>query len=114
MVRLEDARLIELFEEALSEWNCDGFIVWKKVPEEWLEKEIEGYNTKSIGKLMYEYFQDGGKIDQVKETRHEYTGLYEFHFDFRFPIDGRKIYIETVLDETRTGPTITVVSMHDE
>jgi hypothetical protein len=29
-------------------------------------------------------------------------------------IDGRKVYIETVLDETSTGPTITVVSMHDE
>ncbi|MFN5909455.1 MAG: hypothetical protein ACK5A3_25675 [Planctomyces sp.] len=30
------------------------------------------------------------------------------------PISGRKIYIETVLDITSTGPTVTVVNMHDE
>ena len=28
--------------------------------------------------------------------------------------DGRRVYIETVLDETRSGPTITIVSVHDE
>lgn len=114
MVRLVDERLLELFEEALSEWNCGGFIVWKKVPEEWLEKEIEGYTSKLIGKLMYEYFLDGGKIDQVEETREPYKDLYDFHYDFRFPINGRKIYIETVMDESKMGPTITIVSMHDE
>jgi hypothetical protein len=30
------------------------------------------------------------------------------------PISGRRIYIETVLDITSTGPTVTVVNMHDE
>lgn len=114
MVKLEDQRYLGLFEEALSDWNFDGYIVWKRRPTEWLEEEIEGFTTKAVGKLMYEHFKNGGKIDQVKETRHPYDGMYEFHFDFRFPINGRKIYIETVLDETSTGPTITVVNMHDE
>ena len=114
MVRLEDADILELFEQALSEWNCDGFVVWKKRPAEWLEESIEGHSAKSVAKLMYEHFLSGGKIDQTRERREEYASSYEFHYDFRFPIDGRRVYIETVLDETRTGPTITIVSMHDE
>lgn len=114
MARLEDPRLIGLFREALSEWNCDGFIVWKKRPAEWIDANLEGHSTRSIGERMFQFFADGGEIDQVRERRSEYAGQYEFHFDFRITIDGRKVYIETVLDETSTGPTITVVSMHDE
>ena len=63
---------------------------------------------------MYDYFIDGGKINQVKETYPEYRDLYEFHYDFMFAINGRKVYIETVLDVTSTGPTVTVVSMKDD
>ena len=114
MVRLEDQRILDLVEEALSEWNCDGYVVWKKRPAEWLEVNIEGHTTKSVAKLMHEHFQLGGKVDQTRERRPEYASSHEFHYDFRFPIDGRRIYIETVLDETRTGPTITIVNLHDE
>ena len=114
MVRLEDQQILASFEEALSEWNCDGFVVWKKRPTEWLDENIEGHTTKSVAMLMHEYFQQGGKVDQARERRPEYFSLYEFHYDFRFSIDGRRIYIETVLDVTRTGPTITIVNMHDE
>jgi hypothetical protein len=114
MVRLEDQRILDLVENALSEWQCDGYVVWKKRPTKWLEANIEGHTAKSVAKLMYEHVRGGGKVDQTLERRLEYASAYEFHYDFRFPIDGRRIYIETVLDETKTGPTITVVNMHDE
>lgn len=88
--------------------------MWKRRPSEWLEANIEGHTTRSVAKLMWEFVKDGGKIDQTPERREEYAWVHEFHYDFRFPIDGRRIYIESVFDETRTGPTITVVNMHDE
>jgi hypothetical protein len=114
MARLEDARILDLIKSALAEWNCDGFVVWKPRPAEWLESNVEDETTASVGKLMHEFVESGGAIDRVRERRPEYASRYEFHYDFRFAIAGRKVYIETVLDETRTGPTITVVSMHDE
>ncbi len=112
--RDEDEHLLRTIGEALSEWSCDGFVVWKQRPAQWLEENIEGHSTKSVGKMMDAFFKQGGKIDQVKERLPEYQGFHEYHYDFRFHIDGRAVYIETVLDETRTGPTITIVSMHDE
>ncbi len=114
MVRLDDQRILRLFHLALSEWNCEGFVVWKKRPVEWLEANIENQTAKSISKLMWEHVKNGGEVDQTHERREQYASIYEFHYDFRFSIDGRRIYIETVLDDTRTGPTVTVVSMHDE
>jgi hypothetical protein len=114
MVRLEDRRVLQLFNEALSEWNCDGFVIWKKRAAEWLDLNMDGHSTKLVTKLMFEHLLLGGKIDQVRERRPEYSSLYEFHYDFRLTIAERPVYIETVLNETRTGPVITIVSMHDE
>jgi len=114
VARLENEQIIELFRQSLSEWNCDGFVVWKKRPAEWLEQNIEGHSPKSVAELMFEHFVGGGEIDQARERRPEYSSRYEFQYDFRFPIDGRRVYIETVLDVTATGPVITVVNMHDE
>jgi len=53
-------------------------------------------------------------LRQVRETREHWRDAHDFHYDFRFKIDGRKIYIETVIDVSRMGPTVTIVNMHDE
>lgn len=113
MARLEDPRLVALFQEALSEWQVSGYVVWKRIASEWVAENLEGHTTRSIARIMYEFFRSGGEIDQVRERRPEYASRYEHHYDFRLEIDGRRIYIETVLDETRTGPEITIVSIHD-
>lgn len=114
MARMVDLVLLALFREALREWRADGYVVWKRLPAEWMRKELEGQTQKSIAKLMHEHVEAGGEIDQVKERRERYRDMHEFHFDFRLTIDERRVYIETTLDQTRTGPTITIVSMHDE
>ena len=110
---LSDTRLLALFVGVLKEWNCDGFILWKRTSAEWLKKNIEGHTQKSIGRMMYEHVLAGGKIDQVRENREGYREIYEYHYDFRIQIDDRRIYIETTLDQTRMGPTLNVVSMHE-
>ncbi len=45
---------------------------------------------------MYEYVVAGGAIDEQVETRPEYFS-YEFHYDLRINIGGRRVYFETVL-----------------
>ncbi len=113
MPPLKDRKLVERILEALKEWNCDGFIQWKRLPVEWLRKNLEGHDPKSIGSLMYEHVANGGEIDQVVETREDYRNLYPYHYDFRIPIAGRLIYIETRFDEEKMGPTVYVVNIHD-
>jgi hypothetical protein len=110
---LTDPRLLASFLEALKEWNCDGFIQWKRLPAEWLRKNLENLSQKAVGQLMWEYVASGGEIDQVAETREGYHDLYECHYDFRVPVAGRLIYIETLFEETKMGPTIYVVNIHD-
>jgi hypothetical protein len=113
MAPLRDPRLLALFAEALADWNCGGVINWAVRATQWVDTNLEGHTLKSVAELMSQHFQSGGEIDQVKEINEDYAENHEFHFDFRFAIDGRAIYIETLLDETRMGPTITIVSMHD-
>jgi hypothetical protein len=111
MARLTDLALLELFREALSEWPVTGYVVWKRRAAEWLRANLAGQTQKSVTKLMYDHLLAGGEIDQVREQYGEYADRRPYHYDFRFEIDGRRIYIETVLDSTRTGPTVTVVNM---
>jgi hypothetical protein len=112
MAPLTDRSVLAKLLEALSEWDCDGFIQWKRLPAEWLRKNLKGWTPKGIGRLMHEHVAGGGEIDQVKETREEYRHLHQYHYDFRIPVAGQIIYIETRLDDTKMGPTILVVNMH--
>jgi len=47
---------------------------------------------------MHEHVAAGGEIDEVRETRPEWCDEYDFHYDHRFTIQGRPVYIETRLD----------------
>jgi len=113
MPPLRDTGILAKFLEALKEWNCDGYIQWKRRPAEWLRKNLEGWSQKAIGRAMYAHLVSGGEIDQVKEKYEGYRDIHPYHYDFRIPIVGRLIYIETVFDETKMGPTITVVNIKD-
>jgi hypothetical protein len=112
MAALTDATILAMFRYALMEWGCAGYITWKPVAREWVERNLDGYTTRAVGEEMFRFFQSGGIIDQVRETRPEWSE-YRFHYDFRLPIAGQMIYIETVLiDRDPTDPTIHVVSIH--
>jgi len=64
---------------------------------------------------MRKHVLAGGKIDQVEEKRPEYV-TWRFHYDLRLPISGRRVYIETVLDQADEieDCTIWVVSIHEK
>ncbi|MBM4090046.1 MAG: hypothetical protein FJ276_11600 [Planctomycetes bacterium] len=62
---------------------------------------------------MSQHLDVGGRIDQIRETRPEWTD-YPYHYDFRIQIGNRLIYIEALLVEgDPTDPTVHVVSIHD-
>jgi hypothetical protein len=113
MAPLTDPTLLGHFRDALREWRCDGFVVWKRKAAEGLRLLLGDHTQKSIAKLLYEHVEAGGVIDQIRERRSEYASRHEHHFDFRLNVDGRLVYIETTLDLTPTGPVVTIVSLHD-
>jgi hypothetical protein len=112
MARLTDSSTLAQFHHALNLWNFTGYITWKKIATEWVEANLNGLTTRAIGKLMFDHFQSGGEIDEIPETRPEWT-TERFHYDFRFPIRDRRIYIETILVvDNAHDPIIHVVSIH--
>ncbi|MBC8869900.1 MAG: hypothetical protein H8E44_10805 [Planctomycetes bacterium] len=62
---------------------------------------------------MLEYVENGGEVDQVRETREEWPD-FKFHYDFRVPLESRRLYIETVLlSDDPHDPEVQVVNVHD-
>ena len=102
MGQTADPDALELYKKTLSLWRYRGYVLWKRVAREWLDKELPGYTAEL-----------GGRVDQVVERRPEYVS-YRFHYDLRLPLSARRIYIETVLiEDDHPDPTIHVVSIHD-
>jgi hypothetical protein len=62
-----------------------------------LRKELDSVSLKEFGRLMDEYVASGGEIDEVRETRPEWSDQYEFHHELRFTIQDKAIYVETRL-----------------
>ena len=114
MAPLDDIEQLSQIREALRERRVDGFVLWKPIAREWLGKNLGGHTDSSITTLMHEHLEANGEVDRVPERREGYRDRFEFHFDFRLKIDGRKVYIETRLRNTKTGPILTIVNMHDE
>ena len=63
----------------------------------WIRRELENITLKEIGRLMYEHVAAGGEIDEVPETRPEWSGVHEFHHDVRLTVHDKAVYIETRL-----------------
>ena len=113
MVRLTDPETLAKLQYALSQWQFTGYITWKPIARQWLEKNLEGSTTRSVGEEMFRFFAAGGEVDQIHETRAEWRE-HRFHYDIRMEIGGRLLYIETILVEDEPDdPTIHVVSIHD-
>lgn len=113
MARLTDPEILAKFQQALSQWRFTGYITWKPVARQWLERNLEGFTTRSVAEEMFQFVAAGGEIDQTTETRPDWSE-HRFHYDFRMEIGGRLLYIETILvEDDPNDPTIHVVSIHD-
>jgi hypothetical protein len=112
---LQDPGRLAAYRDALGNWATTDYIRFE-LPERaqrWINVELGYVSAKEIGRLMYEFVEAGGEIDEVRE-RGEYD--YEFHYDLRFTINDRPVYIETRLDYrppfVPDEPLIIVVNIH--
>jgi hypothetical protein len=108
MTPLSDGDMLAKYKEVLADWKFSGFIQWKPRAAEALRKHLPGYTQKAIAELMYK-LRDA--VDQTPETRDEYRHRYSHHYDFRIPVGGQRVYIETVLDYAEDDATVTVVNI---
>ena len=107
MRTVDDPAALQAYKNLLSFHAYSGYIFWKNVARTWVDQNLSNYTTREIDRLMY---ANRDAVQQVLERRPEYLE-FRFHYDFRLPISGRRIYIETVLIEDEEK--IFVVSIHD-
>ena len=92
------------------------YVLFKKRPQEWLASELPEHTLKDICRILHEYVDRGGRIDEQVERRQEYLH-YRFHFDLRVRIGGRHVYFETIMQfedaDDEDDLTIVVVSVRD-
>jgi hypothetical protein len=113
MATLIDAAVLGQFRAALANWRFTGYITAKDVVLAWIKANLAGRTLKDVAKSMHDHLQGGGTIDQMPETRPEWSAR-PFHYDFRVMVASRLLYVETILqDDDPTDPTIHVVSIHD-
>src|SRR5438105_15537826 len=87
---------LRCYKNALRNWKYRGYIRFKPVAQEWLAKELPLYTLREIARLLNEYVEAEGVIEEQAERRPEYVS-FEFHYDLRVNFGGRRIYFETIL-----------------
>ena len=97
---LTDPTRLAAYKDALRNWNYTDFIQFDLTEQayRWVQRELGNMALKEIGRLMHEYVDAGGEIDEVPETRPEWSDRYECHFDLRFKIQDIPVYLETRLN----------------
>lgn len=115
MAPLNDPVRLEAYRNALTNWRFKGFIRWTEQALRGLRRELEATSAMEIGRFMHEHVRRGGEVDEVVETRPEWSEQ-PFHYDLRIDVEGKPIYIETRLyfDDPHDpdDPWIHVVSFH--
>ena len=113
MPPLTDPVILAQFRSVLANWKYTGYVTAKDVVLQWIADELPRLSLKHLAKEMYQFVELGGIIQQVPETRPEWN-QWPFHYDFRFRIGVRDVYVEVILqDDDPADPTIHVVSIHD-
>jgi hypothetical protein len=116
MAPLSDPVLLAAYKNALANYRYEGYVRWSEVAQNWVRKELGGYTVRAIAQRMCEYVSYGGGIDQVQENRPEWCH-YRYHFDLRFKLGDRRLYVETRLEfrdpSDPDDPVILVANVHD-
>jgi hypothetical protein len=116
MAPLKDPERLRCYRNALKNCNYDGYVEFKERAWSWLLAAFPGCARREIAKLLHEYIEGGGEIDEQIETREEWK-QHQFHHDLRVRIRGRPVYFETRLiyrkPDDPDDPIIHVVNAHD-
>ena len=115
MAKARDQEALECYVKVLlTLGRFSDYIVWKRLPQEWLAREFPNFTLRAMNEAMQRYVASGGVIDQVEERRPEFLS-WRFHYDLRLPMSNRRIYIETVFRQAEDidDCVIFVVNVHD-
>jgi hypothetical protein len=108
---------VRCFRNAIRNWNVEGYITVTRRIEEWLKLELKEYSLREIKRILWEFSEAGGQIEERKETRPEYWS-YEYWYRLRVGVGNRHIFFECILDveeaDNLDGSTIQIVSVHDD
>ncbi len=117
MTLLVDPVRLNAYRNALANWRFEGCVQWKEVARDWVRQRLEAVTPAEIARGMHEYVEAGGAIDEVVETRPEWT-LARFHYGLRLECHGVRLYLETLLffenPDDADDPWIKVVSIHEQ
>jgi hypothetical protein len=96
---LTDPDRLAAFTDALRNGRFTDYIQFDHTEQSyrWIRRELGGLTLKELGRLMHEYVDTGGAINEVPETRSDWRDRYEFHYDLRFTIQGTPVYLEARL-----------------
>ena len=99
MAKLVDPDRLRAYTDALRNWCVGDYIQFElnELAYRFIRAELNGITTKELGRLMHNYVDQGGEIDEVLETRRQWSDQYEFHHDLRIPIGNTPVYVETRL-----------------
>lgn len=117
MAPLTDPERRQAYEDALGNWAFAGYVEFKLTEQcrSWIRQAL-GISVNDLSRLMHEYVDAGGEIDEVRETRPEWSSAHEFHYDLRLTIEGVSVYVETRLHDCQPfspdRPWIQVVNVH--
>ncbi len=100
-----------MFRTAFKEANSGG-VAWKRVPEDWVLKNLSGVTVRYVNELILDHITDEKRINEVDEVREDWKHCKK-HYDFIISVDGRDVYVETTIVGSKMGPIVTVVSAHD-
>jgi hypothetical protein len=118
MPPLIDPERLRAYQNALSNWSFEGYVRFElnHQAHDWIRRELENIPVRELAQLLYEHVESGGTIDEVRETRDEWSDKYEYHYDLRFPVRSKPVYFETRLIFRRPyvpdEPRIEVVNVH--
>lgn len=106
---------LRCYRNAINNWNARGYILFSRRVEEWIRNDL-ALSADDVRRSMHDHVIAGGAIDEQIEKRPEYVS-YQFHYDLRITIGGRRVYFETVLichdPSDADDPVIQVVNAHD-
>ena len=118
MAPLNDPERLLAYKDALSNWSFEGYVDAQLTEQAywWIRQHLGEFEIKELYRLMHEFVESGGEIDEVLERRPEWAGEFEYHYDLRFTVYGQPVYVETRLKHRSPfvpdEPTILVVNVH--
>jgi hypothetical protein len=76
---LTDPERLLAYKNALSNWAFERYVEPELSDQayRWIREQLGEFEIKELYRLMHEYVEAGGQIDEVRETRPEWSDAFE-------------------------------------